>query len=43
LARGTLHLSDLELKQGDGAAVSEESDLTIEAHDQAELLLFDLA
>ena len=43
LARGTLRLNDLELKQGDGAAVSKESDLTIEAHDQAELLLFDLA
>jgi redox-sensitive bicupin YhaK (pirin superfamily) len=43
LARGTLRLNGLELKQGDGAAVSRERDLTIEAHDQAELLLFDLA
>jgi redox-sensitive bicupin YhaK (pirin superfamily) len=43
LARGTLRLNGLELKQGDGAAVSRESELTIEAHDQAELLLFDLA
>jgi hypothetical protein len=33
----------LELKQGDGAAVSDESELTIRAHDQAEVLLFDLA
>jgi hypothetical protein len=43
LARGTVRLNELELKQGDGAAVSKESDLAIEAHDQAELLLFDLA
>jgi redox-sensitive bicupin YhaK (pirin superfamily) len=43
LARGTLRLNGLELKQGDGAAVRGESDLTIETHDQAELLLFDLA
>jgi len=43
LARGTLLLNGLELKQGDGAAISRESELTIEAHDQAELLLFDLA
>jgi redox-sensitive bicupin YhaK (pirin superfamily) len=42
-ARGTLRLNGLELKQGDGAAVSKESDLTIEPYDQAELLLFDLA
>jgi len=43
LARGTLRVNGLELKQGDGAAVRGESDLTIETHDQAELLLFDLA
>jgi len=43
LARGTLRLNGLELKQGDGAAVRGESDLTIETHDQGELLLFDLA
>lgn len=43
VARGTLRLNDLELKQGDGAAISRESDVTIEAHDQAELLLFDMA
>lgn len=43
VARGTLRLNELELKQGDGAAISKESDFTIEAHDQAELLVFDLA
>jgi redox-sensitive bicupin YhaK (pirin superfamily) len=43
VARGTIRLNELELKQGDGAAVSKESELTITAHDQAEVLLFDLA
>jgi redox-sensitive bicupin YhaK (pirin superfamily) len=43
VARGTIRLSEIELKQGDGAAVSKESELRITAHDQAELLLFDLA
>jgi redox-sensitive bicupin YhaK (pirin superfamily) len=43
LARGTLRLNELELKQGDGAAVSKETDLRIAAHDHAEFLLFDLA
>ena len=43
VARGTIRLNDVELKQGDGAAVRNESELTITAHDQAEFLLFDLA
>jgi redox-sensitive bicupin YhaK (pirin superfamily) len=43
VARGTISLDEAELKQGDGAAVSKESELTITAHDQAEVLLFDLA
>jgi len=43
VARGTIRLNEVELKQGDGAAVSKESELTITAHDQAEVLLFDLA
>jgi quercetin 2,3-dioxygenase len=43
VARGTIHLNEMELKQGDGAAVRKESELRISAHDQAELLLFDLA
>jgi redox-sensitive bicupin YhaK (pirin superfamily) len=43
VARGTIRLSEVELKQGDGAAVRGESELKIEAHDQAEVLLFDLA
>ncbi len=43
VARGTIRLNEMELKQGDGAAVSKESELAIAGHDQAELLLFDLA
>jgi len=43
VARGTIRLNELELKQGDGAAVRAESELKINAHDQAEVLLFDLA
>jgi redox-sensitive bicupin YhaK (pirin superfamily) len=43
VARGTISLNEFELKQGDGAAVRHESELIIKAHDQAEILLFDLA
>jgi len=43
VARGTILLNEMELKQGDGAAVRRESELTIAAHDQTEVLLFDLA
>ena len=43
VARGTIRLNEVELKQGDGAAISKESMATIMAHDQAEVLLFDLA
>jgi len=43
VARGTIRLNEVELKQGDGAAVRNESELKITAHDQAEFLLFDLA
>ena len=43
IARGTIELNQAELRQGDGAAVSAEGNLSIVAHDQAELLLFDLA
>jgi redox-sensitive bicupin YhaK (pirin superfamily) len=43
VARGTIRLNEMELKQGDGAAVRKGSELRINAHDQAEVLLFDLA
>lgn len=43
VARGTLKLNDVELSQGDGAAVKEETVIKLLAHDAAEVLLFDLA
>ena len=43
VARGTISLNGTELKQGDGAAVHDERELTITAEDLAEVLLFDLA
>ena len=43
VADGSITLNEVKLEQGDGAAVSEESDLKIAAHDQSEILLFDLA
>jgi quercetin 2,3-dioxygenase len=43
IARGSLKLNDLELNQGDGAAIKEERDLKLIAGDEAEVLLFDLA
>ena len=42
VAAGSVHLNDVALKQGDGAAVSEESSLRITAQAPAEILLFDL-
>ncbi len=44
IARGAVSLNQTELRAGDGAAVSEESELTIRAgEEESELLLFDLA
>jgi quercetin 2,3-dioxygenase len=43
MARGTARLNGVELKQGDGAAVSKESELRLEAVEPAEVLAFDLA
>jgi redox-sensitive bicupin YhaK (pirin superfamily) len=42
VAAGSVTLNEVELKQGDGAAVSEESTLRIIARESAEILLFDL-
>ena len=42
VAAGSVTLNDAALKQGDGAAVSQESKLRITAHGPAEVLLFDL-
>jgi redox-sensitive bicupin YhaK (pirin superfamily) len=43
VAAGSVRLNDLALNQGDGAAVTEESNLRIIASEPAEVLLFDLA
>jgi redox-sensitive bicupin YhaK (pirin superfamily) len=43
VAAGSVSLNDVALKQGDGAAVTEESNLRITASEPAEVLLFDLA
>ena len=43
VARGAIELNGQTLKQGDGAAISNERELTITAIEPAEVLLFDLA
>ena len=42
VAAGSVKLNDVALKQGDGAAVSQESQLRVTAEGPAEVLLFDL-
>lgn len=43
VARGSVSLNGVELRAGDGAAVSDEARLVIEGREPAEALLFDLA
>jgi redox-sensitive bicupin YhaK (pirin superfamily) len=43
VVKGTVELNGTRLGTGDGAAVSEESTLTISASDDSEVILFDLA
>jgi len=43
VARGSVKLNAKELKQGDGAAIENEKQVTIEGVESAEVLLFDLA
>jgi len=43
VARGAISVNGHDLNQGDGAAISAESAITIGAREQAEVLLFDLA
>jgi len=43
VVKGTVNLQDNRLAAGDGAAVSEESALIIQAVDESEVILFDLA
>ncbi|MBD3298505.1 MAG: cupin domain-containing protein [candidate division Zixibacteria bacterium] len=42
VARGTITVNGTELSAGDGAAVSDETQLVLHARDSAEVLLFDL-
>ena len=43
VARGSLNLNGQVLSQGDGAAITSETELTVTAADASEFLLFDLA
>ena len=43
VARGAVKLNGTELKAGDGAAVSDESEIRVESREPSEVLLFDLA
>jgi len=43
VARGNIQLNGTNLKAGDGAAISDETQLTFEAKNSSEVLLFDLA
>jgi redox-sensitive bicupin YhaK (pirin superfamily) len=43
VARGAVRLNGVELKAGDGAAISKEEQVHVEAKEAAEVLLFDLA
>ena len=43
VARGSVRVNGTELKQGDGAAISKESEVRVEAPESSEVLLFDLA
>jgi quercetin 2,3-dioxygenase len=42
-ARGIIALNDTEMREGDGAAIEDETTVTVEADTDAELLLLDLA
>jgi hypothetical protein len=43
VAKGEIELNGKRLKQGDGAAISDEAKLKVKAIEEAEVLLFDLA
>ncbi len=43
IARGSVTLNGKELKAGDGAALSNESEVRVKAADASEVLLFDMA
>ncbi|MGA3292522.1 MAG: pirin family protein [Candidatus Acidiferrales bacterium] len=43
VARGSVNLNGIQLKAGDGAAISNEREVRVEAREPSEVLLFDLA
>lgn len=43
VARGSVRVNDVDLKQGDGAAITNEANVEIEGREPAEILLFDMA
>jgi redox-sensitive bicupin YhaK (pirin superfamily) len=43
VARGEMSINDMPLQAGDGAAITEESDIRFTSNNSAEVLLFDLA
>jgi quercetin 2,3-dioxygenase len=43
IASGTVKLNGAELKAGDGAAISDETEIRVEAREPSEILAFDLA
>ena len=43
MARGAVKVNGAELKAGDGAAISNEAEVRVKAHEPSEILLFDLA
>lgn len=43
VARGSVRVNDVDLQQGDGAAVTDETSVKIEGREPAEILLFDMS
>ena len=43
VARGSVRVNDVDLQQGDGAALTDETKVTVEGKDAAEILLFDMS
>lgn len=43
VARGSVRVNEVDLQQGDGAALTDEMKITVEAKEPAEILLFDMS
>ena len=43
VARGSVRVNDVDLQQGDGAALTDETKVTVEGKEPAEILLFDMS